>query len=187
MKNKSNIKIRIISCIIFPAIVLNSCEKPQQTEQKKVGTEQVVNQGTATIPKMRLVASPYFSSYDKESSEDVVKMTLSKTDEDFMQIYRNFKRRNPEFANLKGNIRNSLGGLKYQIERKAALTDREKEIASELKSLLMRVRLLTSTEPYVSVKTEFARAYVDLDEMFVRPKVDEHLEAAIKVLEKVSK
>ena len=60
-------------------------------------------------------------------------------------------------------------------------------MASELKSLLMRVRLLASTEPYVSAKTEFARAYADIDEMFVRPKVDEVLDAAIKVFDKVSK
>ncbi len=187
MNNKSELKSLIITCIVFSAIVLNSCEKTKQAEPKDGRSEQIVTQGTTTVPEMKLGATPYFASYDKEASNDVVKMTVSKNDEEFMEAFRDFKGRNPEFANLTGNIRNSLGGLKYQVERKAKLTAREIEIGSELKSLLMRVRLLAPTEPYISAKIEFARAYADMDEMFVRPKVDETSEDAIKVLEKVSK
>lgn len=168
-------------CFVVFQLISSSCRENKQSQQQK-SEPLKVSESQDNKKNIHLVEHPYYDFYNDHSSEYIQKMTLAATDPEFMHVYRELLAKNSGFADISGDVRIALDGLKYQLERHATLSTREVLIASELKSFLMRTAALPSDEPYLSAKIKIGRAYTGLNEDLISPNVDKILENAIEIL-----
>ncbi|MEO5712018.1 MAG: hypothetical protein ABIT37_00880 [Luteolibacter sp.] len=165
-------------------IVMVSCERSEALKEieknEKLPTESHVSQKPATDYE-HLIIEPYESLYTHEVESEVKSMILAKDDE-FMAIYGDFIRKNPEFAEVNGNLRTLFDGAKVSITLGKGLERNEYEMIQDLHRLLIRIQALPNEQPFRAAKVEIARSYETTNTMVASIRLEKILEGGIREL-----